>query len=205
MVSQSRTSAPTNRLSVICLRNCGGHRRFISGRGERQRVQPRDRQRRALPIAPLGSPPASPRSFVRRLQLIEAYKEQRGKLGFAIPEPSGPPVLPAQLGRSFEKLEQSGANGLKQASIKHATCVAIRLSIQWQLPTGVLRARYLLWSRAQLGCLELARQCGLVGHHLNACCSVSVGMRVVLAEPLTSPASPPCIDRSAMTKQKRDP
>jgi hypothetical protein len=189
MVSQSRNSTRTNRLSVICLRKCGGHCRFIGDRGNRQRARPRDRQRRVLPIDQLGSRPGSPGSLVRRL-LSHAREEQRGKLGFAAHECSGPPALPARLGMSFEKLKQSRANGVKQASTKHATCVAVQLSqVQWQLRSNVLRARYLLWSRAQLGCLELASQCGLVDHHLNACRSVSVRIQVVLGEPLTLRAS----------------
>jgi hypothetical protein len=189
MVSQSRSSAPINRLSVICLRKRGGHRRFVSDRANRQRVRPRDRQRRVLPIDQLASRPGSPGSLARRL-LFHAREEQRGELGFAIHERSGPPALPAQLSMSFEKLKQSRANGVKQASTKHATCLAIRLSqVQSQLRSNVLRARYLLWSRAQLRRLQLASQCGLVGHHLDACCGLSVRTQVVLGEPLTLPAS----------------
>jgi hypothetical protein len=36
----------------------------------------------------------------------------------------------------FEKLEQSGANGVKQASTNHATCVTIRLSSAMAIANG---------------------------------------------------------------------
>lgn len=119
----------------------------------------------------------------------------------AVHEPSGPPVLFARLG---EKLEQSRATRAKQASINHANYVTIPAPSTMAITNRRIENQIIRCGRER-GCLELARQCGLVGHHVNACCRASVGIQVILAEPLTLPESLPYIDCLAMTKQERRP